>query len=175
MLGLLSTVVSELEESLQSAPQLSYRFSPMVLKRRTLLVITSTCLVAIFCAAQSRPNDSLRKLPTLYELYSWRDDPNGTWNFCLLPSPSGVYTPAEAVFSKKFLLRGMNDLKREISKLPTGARIYWFDRILPETAANAKESQRLSYPPQRVIDEVQRYAETHHVQVEVMRASRELR
>jgi hypothetical protein len=100
-----------------------------------------------------------------YELYSWQGA-DGGWNFRLLPSPSGVNIPVEAVFNKKFLLRGVNGLNREISKLPDGATIYWLDHILgndPKT----KKSGSLSYPPANIIEQVRRHAETRHVEVQI--------
>jgi len=42
-----------------------------------------------------------------YELYSWQE-PNGSWTFRLLPSPSGVNIRPEEVFNKKFLLHGVD-------------------------------------------------------------------
>lgn len=102
-----------------------------------------------------------------YELYSWQG-PDGGWNFRLLPSPSGVNIPAEAVFNKKFLLRGVNGLSREISKLPVGATIYWLDHILG-SGSPAKESARLRHPPANIVDQVRRSAKTRHVEVQMLR------
>jgi hypothetical protein len=141
----------------------------MTLNKQTLLAIVGTSLVAMCCAAQARPNHPVRKFPTLYELYSWQDGRSGIWNYSLLPSPSGVYTPAAAIFSSK--VKRVDALTRQVSKLPIGARIYWFDRILPETAENAKQSQRLGYPPQAVVDKLQRYAKTRKIEVEIHSAS----
>ena len=106
-----------------------------------------------------------------YELYSWHA-PDGSWNFCLLHSPSGRYIQGEEVFTKRLLLGGVSELNRKISKLPVGATIYWLDRILPVTDRKAKESQSLSYPPENVIEQIRRYAEARHVDVQMLRKNR---
>lgn len=137
--------------------------SRTVLIRQTV-VLTLTCIAFALCSAQG-PNDSLRKPPMGYELYSWQGA-DGSWNFSLLPSPSGVNIPAEAVFNKKFLLRGVNGLNREISKLPVGATIYWLDRILGN-GPKTKKSESLSYPPANIIEHVRRHAEARHVEVQM--------
>ncbi len=103
-----------------------------------------------------------------YELYSW-EAPKGVWNFSLLPSPSGVNLRAEDVFNKTVLVRGVSALNQRISKLPVGATIFWLDRILPETAPKTKKSERLTYPPTNIIEQVRRYADTRHVEVQVLR------
>lgn len=140
--------------------------SRTVLLRQTILLFALTCIAIAFCSAQVR-NDSLRKPPMGYELYSWQE-PTGSWNFCLLPSPSGVYIQAEEVFNKKFLLRGVKGLNREISKLPVGATIYWLDRILPETGPKPKTNESLRYPPANIIKQVKQYAETRHIEIQMM-------
>lgn len=106
-----------------------------------------------------------------YELYSWQEL-SGGWDFCLLPSPSGVNIRAEQVFNKKFLVHEVHGLDRRISKLPVGATIYWFDRIRPEAEPEAKESRRLSYPPSNIIEQVRRHAETRRVEVQVLEGIR---
>jgi hypothetical protein len=120
--------------------------------------------MAALCSAQGA-NDSLRKPPMGYELYSWQP-PDGSWNFSLLPSPSGVNIPADAVFNKKFLLRGVKALNKEISKLPAGTTIYWLDQILG-SSPKMKETGIISYPPANIIDQVRRTAETFHVELQV--------
>jgi hypothetical protein len=107
--------------------------SRTVLIRQTILLAALTCMAIAICSAQS-PEDHLRKAPMGYELYSWQE-PKGSWNFCLLPSPSGVNIPADEVFNKKNLLRGVAGLNRAISRLPIGATIYWLDQLLPGTSS----------------------------------------
>lgn len=108
-----------------------------------------------------------------YELYSWQE-PNNSWSFRLLPSPSGVNIRSEEVFNKKFLLHGVNGLKREISKLPIAATIYWLDHILPGTGPKTKQSERLIYPPGNIIEQVRRYAEKRHVDVQMLKENQRL-
>jgi hypothetical protein len=74
---------------------------------------------------------------------------------------------AEDVFNKTVLVHGVNGLNRKISKLPVGATIFWLDRILPETAPKTKESERLSYPPAKIIEQVRRYAEVRGIEVQM--------
>jgi hypothetical protein len=104
-----------------------------------------------------------------YELYSWQES-NGSWNFCVLASPSGVNVSAEQVFNKKFLLSGVKELKRKISELPVGATMFWPDRILLSTGQKAKESEKLSYPPSETIQDIRHYAEARKIKVEVVPA-----
>jgi hypothetical protein len=72
----------------------------------TLLVVALTLAAIPFSAAQT-PNGSAHLRPRLYELYSWPQS-NDIWNFCLLPSPSGVNIPAETIFNKKVRLMGVS-------------------------------------------------------------------
>jgi hypothetical protein len=137
-----------------------------ILVRQHILFVALTCMAVAFCTAEG-PNDSLRKPPISYELYSWRE-PNGGWNFCLLPSPSGVNIPAEAVFDKRCLLRGVNGLSQKMSRLPAGVSIYWLDRILGN-GPKAEKTESLGFPPADVIEQVRRYAERRHVEVQALR------
>jgi hypothetical protein len=137
--------------------------SGTVMSRHIVLLVAMTFITA-FCSAQGA-NDSLRKPPMGYELYSWQES-NGKWSFCLLASPSGPNISAEQVFNKKFLLSGVKELNRKISGLPVGATIFWLDRIMG-TSQEAKESERLSYPPANMIDQVRQYAEKYHIEVKM--------
>ncbi len=120
-------------------------------------------LAAALCSAQSH---DLRPYP-LYELYSWRDNPSESWSYSILPSPSGVYTSADAIFSKKTRVEGVDAVLRQISKMPAGARILWLDRVLPENPENAKKSQRLGYPPPAAISRIENYAKSRNIQLEI--------
>jgi hypothetical protein len=121
-----------------------------------MLCFTSTC----YCVGrQSIP--STTEAPRLYELYSWQQ-PKGDWNFCLLPSPSGVNISAEAVFSEKSRLRGLTELKRKASRLTAGSRIVWMDRL----SGHAK-SEKLECPPRNIADLVRGYFQQGHLQLEV--------
>lgn len=136
--------------------------------RQTLLLVGLICITVAQCFAQAA-NNPLRKPPMGYELYSWHG-PNGSWNFSLVPSPSGVNIPAEAVFNKKFLLHGIKALNKEMSRLPAGTTIYWLDRILGN-GPKTKKTGRLSYPPANIIDQIRQTAETLHVEL-VLRNNR---
>lgn len=135
--------------------------------RQVVLLVTLAYMAIAVCAAQE-PAGSLQKPPMGYELYSWQE-PNGRWDFSLLASPSGVNIKAAQVFDKQFLLHGIEQLTRRISRLPSGATIYWLDGISGETGGRAKGSRGLAYPSENVMEQVRQYAETTHVKVKVLR------
>jgi hypothetical protein len=118
---------------------------------QTVLSVVLACTAIAFCSGQGR-NESLPNPSRAYELYSW-EEPKGNWNFCLLPSPSGVNLRAEDIFNKTVLVRGVIALNRRMSILPVGATIFWLDRILAETARKPKESEKLTYPPASIIEQ----------------------
>ena len=125
-------------------------------------------LVVLIVAAVSfnvaRTNGFAHRTPQLYELYSWQQT-SGNWNFRLLPSPSGVNTPAEAVFNKKFRLIGLDALRRKISELPAGAKILWTNRIVSGASPQPADSKNLAFPPENIIEQVKRYARANGVEV----------
>ena len=95
-------------------------------------------------------------VPT-YELYSWKTS-SESWNFCLLYTTDRQKS-VEEVLKNKTALRGLEQLKRKISKLEKGARIVWFDRL---TIAGDKiqGSEKLGYPPRQIMEDVKQYAAT---------------
>jgi hypothetical protein len=105
-----------------------------------------------------------------YELYSWQET-HGRWNFCVLPSPSGVNLSAEQVFNKKNLLNGVEELKHKLSTLRMGATIYWLDRILGTSQA-AEESPRLKYPPFQMTQDIRHYCARRKIKVEMLAGER---
>ena len=133
-------------------------------------MVALTSIAIAFCSAQGH-NDSLRKPPKGYELYSWQES-SGRWSFSLLASPSGPNISAEQVFNKKFLLNGVKELKQTISGLPVGATIFWLDRIT-DTSHETKASQRLSYPPANIIEQVRQYADKRHIEVQMLGKNQE--
>jgi hypothetical protein len=136
------------------------------MKQIFLLAVTCVAMV-LYAASQSTADAGVS--PMSYELYSWQGS-NGSWNFCVLASPSGVNISAEQVFNKKFLLSGVKELKRKISELPVGATIIWPDRILLSTGQKAKESEKLSYPPSETLQDIRHYAEARKIKVDVLSA-----
>ena len=136
--------------------------------KSTLLVLALT-LAAIPGSVAQAPAHSTHLPPRLYELYSWPQS-NGIWNFCLLPSPSGVNIPAKAIFNKKFRLTGLTQLERKISELPTGTRIIWMNGMAAGETPTP-ESRRLALPPTRMVEHVQSYAEAHGIQMVIPSSS----
>jgi len=132
---------------------------------RMLCTIGLICIAVTFCYAQS-PNH--RPLPTAaYELYSWQDL-KGSWNFCLLFSPSGPMITAEQIFDDRTThLRGVAEIKRAISALPTGTQIYWPHPPTSGAVSKTKEAERLRFPPLSIIQEVRLYAKKHSIDVHV--------
>jgi hypothetical protein len=111
------------------------------------------------------PDDISHPTPRLYELFSWQQ-PDRTWDFCLLPSPSGVNIPVETIFNKKLRLTGIDGLKRKISLLPTGGTILWMNGITSGQNPTA-ESKMLALPPLETVEQVKSYAEERGVHVQV--------
>jgi len=134
-----------------------------LLQMRFVLAVLAVNFAAIPLGVAQAPNGFAQPSPRLYELYSWPQS-GGTWNFCLLPSPSGVTIPVEVIFNKKSRLTGTDQLERKISLLPTGTRIIWMNGITAGQTPT-KESSKLALPPSRIVEQVKRYAEQHGVQV----------
>jgi hypothetical protein len=133
---------------------------------KSTLVVLALILAAIPpSAAQQTPSGFAHPSPRLYELYSWPQS-SGIWNFCLLPSPSGVNIPIETIFNKKFRITGIDQLERKISLLPTGTRIIWMNGITAGQTPT-RESSKLVLPPLHTVEQVKRPAEQYRVQVEV--------
>ena len=133
----------------------------------SLFVLT---LTAISTSAGQKPGGFASTYQQLYELYSWRQW-DGIWSFSVLPSPSGVNTPADAVFNEKFVLRGVDRLKRKISELPAGTKLLWMDRIVSAKSSKAPGNATLAYPPKAVVEQVKRYALKRRIDVEIVSAN----
>jgi hypothetical protein len=138
--------------------------------KSTLLVVAPT-LAAIPCSVAQTPDDSTHVPSQLYELYSWPQS-KGIWNFCLLPSPSGVNIRAETIFNKKVRLTGVAQLERKISELPTGSRILWMAGITSGESPTP-ETKKLALPPTQTLEQVKRYAEAHGVQMDTPTSNRD--
>ena len=131
--------------------------------KATLLIVTLTVATTLSGIAFAHPS------PPSYELYSWPQR-NGIWNFCLLPSPSGVNLPIETIFNKKFRLTGVDQLKQKISLLPTDTSIFWMNGITSGQTATA-ESKKLALPPAETVEDVKRYAGKRGIHVQVPNSS----
>jgi hypothetical protein len=136
--------------------------------KSTLLLLALGLAATPFIVAQT-PDGFAHPAPRLYELYSWPES-DRIWNFCLLPSPSGVNIPVGRIFNKKFRVTGLDQLKRMIPLLPTGTRILWMNGITSGQTPTA-ESKKLALPPVKTVKQVKRFASAHGVQVEVPSSS----
>ena len=110
--------------------------------------------------------DVFKWCPYAYELYSWQT-PQGEWNFSLFVSPSGIELPLELVLSKKWTLRGLDELKNELSDLPEGKAVLWLNSAPLRSGVKGSDNKRLEYPPQEIVDEVVRFAESHQITIDV--------
>ena len=136
--------------------------------KSTLLMVALT-FVAIPLGVAQNPDGFAQPTPRLYELYSWPQSSH-VWNFCLLPSPSGVNIPVETIFNKKLRLTGVDQLTQKISLLPTGTTILWMRGITSGQTPTA-ESKKLALPPVETVEQVKRYAEGRGVHVQVPSSS----
>jgi hypothetical protein len=127
----------------------------MTMRQAALLTICCTGIV-LCVSGQS---------PPAYELYSWQES-NGRWSFCVWSSPSGVNITEEQVFDRRCLLRGVTEVKRRLSRISAGTTIFWLDGIAGEDH-KTKKSARLRLPPQEMIHDIRRYAESHKIIVDM--------
>jgi hypothetical protein len=133
---------------------------------KSTLLIVALMAAAVSPGIAQKPDGLASPAPRLYELYSW-PQPNGIWNFCLLPSPSGVNIPVEAIFDKKLHLTGLGQLKEKISQLPTDTTILWMNGITSGQTPTA-QSRKLALPPAETVEQVKRYAEKRGIHVQVL-------
>lgn len=127
---------------------------------KTLVVQVAFCAAILVCG-MGLPKVTAQVVPT-YELYSWEPS-KGAWSFCLLYTTDRQKT-SEEVFNDKTALRGVEQLKTDLSKLPPSARVVWFDR-LTLNGVKIKGTEQLKYPPKKIVDEVKRFADTHNIKV----------
>src|ERR1700677_1124826 len=132
--------------------------------KSTLVVVALILAVTPFSVAKTAGGPA-RLPPQLYELYSWPQS-SAIWNFCLLPSPSGVNIRIETIFKKRVRLTGVGQLKRRISELPTGTRIIWLSGITSGETPTT-ESRKLALPPRQTVEQVERYAGMHGVEMDL--------
>lgn len=126
-----------------------------------LILFMTYCLSILASAAQVSEKTGVNDLT--YELYSWQG-PDGDWNFRILPTTDRQKTVAE-VFSHKSAIHGIDQLKRRVSELPISSDIVWFDR-LTLSGVKVKGSERLKYPPKKVVDEVRNSAKTRNIRID---------
>lgn len=110
----------------------------------------------------AQPQSSQENPGPAFQLYSW-GDANGDWNFSILPDTNRQKTVAE-VFNPKVTLKGLEQLKRKLSAMPTGSHVVWFDR-LTLGGAKVKGSESLKYPPDQVVAEIRQHAQTRSINI----------
>jgi hypothetical protein len=132
---------------------------------KSTLLIVALLVATVSPGIAQNPDGLAHPALRLYELYSW-PQPNGIWNFCLLPSPSGVNIPVEAIFNKKLRLTGVHQLEQKISQLPTDTTILWMNGITSGQTPTS-ESKRLALPPTETVEQVKRYAGKRGILVQV--------
>jgi len=133
---------------------------------KSTLLIVALMAAAVSPGIAQKPDGLAHPAPQLYELYSWPQR-NGIWNFCLLPSPSGIDIPVEAIFDTKLRLTGVGQLKKKISQLPTDTTILWLNGITSGQTPSA-ESKKLALPPAETVEQVKRYAGKRGIHVQVL-------
>jgi hypothetical protein len=132
----------------------------------TIFSLIALILVAVSISVAQKPDVLAHTSAQTYELYSWRQS-NGVWNFSLLPSPSGVNIPAAIVFDQKFVIKGVDQLDRKISKLPDGVTLLWLDRIVSSQSSKAPGGLTLTFPPADIVGQVKRYASKKRIEVKL--------
>ena len=131
---------------------------------RQIVLVAIGCMGLVLFVAQLHGDTGRRKVLS-YDLYSWQE-PDGMWNFCVLPDTSREKT-VEEVFAKKHRLKGVADFKRQISELPEGSTIVALDRLPTGTGPKAKGSEHLTYPPREIVREIQQHAESRKIKIDV--------
>lgn len=89
-----------------------------------------------------------------YELCSWQIE--GDWYFTLVVGTNRLKT-CDEVTSPEVRVQGIEALKRELVRLPSGEQVFWSTRHVP----------KMTLPPVEIIDEIGAYCEQIGVQLEV--------
>jgi len=121
------------------------------------------CFAVLSCSGRSA-SDSADEAP-LYEMCSW-PEAEGGWNFRVMEgSPDFGWVP-DAIFDTKFILHGIDQLKRKISELPPGSEVNWFDHTVQDHMTG---TEALVYPPDDLIDEIVSYAGKRGIKIRPLR------
>ncbi len=106
--------------------------------------------------------DALPRSMKGYELYSWQD--NGQWHFTLITGTNRNKTLEEIISGEYFISEtgwvnirctGVDAIKAAIDKVPSGEWVSWRD------AAFVFKGDKLTLPPQDIIDNIKNYAMEH--------------
>ncbi len=127
-----------------------------------MIVVGIALCTVILGYAKTSQNPSVQVVPT-YELYSWELPKETGWNFRLLYTTDRQKT-REEVFNDQKVLHGIEQLKRELAKLPPSSRVIWYDRLTLK-GAKIKGTEQLKYPPKKIIDEVKHYTDALQISI----------
>lgn len=123
-----------------------------------VIPILATALLLGCCQvslAQSR-EPKLQHSMKGYELYSWKI--RGEWYFALLVGTNRLKSRRE-VDSPKARVRGVEALKRKLSRLAEGEEVAWAGRLVPWAVL----------PPEKIVDEIKNYCDRRGITLRVSR------
>jgi len=132
-----------------------------VIGKLALLFAMVSAMLSLFAQEPRKGTDKVM----YYELYSWQE-PNGNWDFSLLPSTSREKTVREVV-GKENRIEGVEQLEKRISELPEGSTVVALGRLPTGTGPKAKGSENLTYPPKKFVRELQSSGEPHKITIDV--------
>jgi hypothetical protein len=121
--------------------------------KRIFFCAMLVCATALVPAAQIRYGPAKMKT---YELYSWPGVDG--WEFGLFLAISSAGTSPGVITQPRNTLVGQQELKRAIADMPAHSEIRWLDHGLGGWP-NAKEWERIKYPPPEVIADIRKFCQ----------------
>jgi hypothetical protein len=103
--------------------------------------------------------------PMVYcQLYGWQELEEGAWNFLLLGDAwKSSGESAQAVIEHEAVLWGLDQLQRQMSRLPTGSTIVWQMSVAIDLPDGSVMGAYLEPPPAPILEEISRFAERYHI------------
>jgi len=131
-----------------------------IMRAMLRFAVAACCVVFCLPGAQKPATPGYDRSQDWLLLYAW-EAPAGGWNFSLFwGPPCGDCNAVEDITQGKRIIRGLDQLKFQISKLLPGLTITFAGK-----AAHGKGVERLKYPPATIMDEITRYAKTRGLKV----------
>ncbi len=90
------------------------------------------------------------------ELYSWKDNDTGLWQFSILPGTNGIKAESE-ILEKKNVVGGLIDLKDEMSQMAEGEQVFWA----------SPDPKRFPFPPSEIVREIEGHAAEANIELVV--------